>query len=327
MEMEEDELEAAFQVVLQAIVKGQDDLVASWLAKRVIPQYLHPDAMRRYFQLWEEYGFHITLNHYYSPVPDTRKLPQGPWDREPKLIGIQMNEEGQLHFLRAIFPQFQDECAKFLAIATEDPHKFHFGNGAFDGTDALVLHCMVRHFRPSRIVEVGSGYSTRVSATAAALNGRTALVCIDPYPDNVVSVLPGVSQLIRKRVEDVELDLFKALDANDILFIDSTHVARIGGDVVYLFLQVLPILQPGVIVHIHDIFFPHEYPKAWIMDHHLFWNEQYLLQAFLLFNAHFEVLFCNNFMGLRHLAEMKKIFPNSPWWGGCSFWMRRKSAD
>jgi hypothetical protein len=326
MRPEDSDLQTAFDAILGAMTRGQQDLVASWLAKGLLPHFLHPDAVKKYFPLWEQHGFHLTLNHYYSPIPDTRELPQGLWEGESELIGIQMNEEGQLHFLRTVFPQYQHEYGQFSADQCGDPYRFHFGNPAFDGTDALVLYCMVRHFRPSTIVEVGSGYSTLLSASAAALNGQTSLVCIEPYPTDIVNGLPGMSQLIKTRVEDVELDLFKRLGPNDILFIDSTHVGRIGGDVLYLFLQVLPILQPGVVVHVHDIFLPREYPKTWIMNHHLFWNEQYLLQTFLLFNFAFEVLFCNSFMGLRHSAEMKKTFPNSPWWGGASFWMRRKSA-
>ena len=95
----------------------------------------------------------------------------------------------------------------------------------------------------------------------------------------------------------------------------------------YLFLEVLPRLRPGVIVHVHDIFPPHEYRRDWVMEEFRFWNEQYLLQAFLVFNAGFEILFANNFMGLRHFAEMKAAFPHSPWWGGGSFWMRRTDQE
>jgi predicted O-methyltransferase YrrM len=324
MQLEDIPLEVAFEIVQRAILAGKTDLVASWLAKEVIPQYLPFGIAGRYFRLWEENGFHITENNFYSPIPDTRRLREELWGRESQLVGIEMNEDSQLRLLRDVFPQFREEFAHFPLAPTDNPYEFHFGNNKFGGTDALVLYCMIRCFRPNTIVEVGSGYSTRIGTLAASRNGDTSLICIDPYPDEVLRSLPGVTRLLSKPVQEIELDLFEALGPNDILFIDSTHVARIGGDVPFLILEVLPRLQPGVIVHVHDIFLPGEYPRGWILDLHLFWNEQYLLHSFLLFNSAFEVLFSNSFMGLRHFPDMKETFPNSPWWGGGSFWMRRE---
>jgi len=106
------------------------------------------------------------------------------------------------------------------------------------------------------------------------------------------------------------------LAAGDILFIDSSHVVKTGGDVTYLFLEVPPRLRPGVIVHVHDVFLPQEFPRSWILDLHLFWTEQYLLQAFLTYNSDFEVLFASGYMGLQHRQDMQRTFPKSPWWGG-----------
>jgi len=128
-------------------------------------------------------------------------------------------------------------------------------------------------------------------------------------------------------VQTVPVAQFKQLEANDVLFIDSSHVVKIGSDVNYLFLEVLPRLRPGVIVHIHDIFLPNEYPRAWVLEQCRFWTEQYLLQAFLSFNSDFEIVFANSYMGRRHADMMKATFPNSPWWGGGSFWMRRRALS
>ncbi len=316
-------LSVAFEIIRRAIQRGEMDSVASWLAKEVIPQFLPFNVAARYFSLWEENGFHITKNHFYSPIPDIRELPEKLWERESQLVGVEMNEEAQLHLLRNVFPQFRQEYSEDPRAATDNQSGFYFDNNKFSGTDALVLYCMVRHLQPKTIVEIGSGFSTRISALAATRNRNTSLVCIEPYPVEGLKHLPCVSRLLTKRVQEVGIDLFQALGPNDILFIDSSHVARIGGDVPYIYLEVLPRLQPGVIVHMHDIFLPREYPKTWIMDHHLFWNEQYLLHSFLLFNAAFKVLFSNSFMELRHLPDMKATFPHSPWWGGGSFWMRR----
>jgi hypothetical protein len=253
-------------------------------------------------------------------------LPDSLWDHSHALPGIDFNEAGQLSYLREVFPRYQCEYDLFPSAPTAVPYQFHFNNPAFDGTDALVLYCFVRHFRPQRVVEVGSGYSSRVSAQAAVVNGDTQLICIEPFPAlELAQGFPGLTRLIQTPVQEVALDLFESLQPGDILFIDSTHVTKCGSDVNFLFLQVLPRLQPGVVVHVHDIFLPDEFPQSWIKDQHLFWNEQYLLQAFLAFNTEFEVLFSNALMGRKYSADLQKTFPKSkPWWGGSSFWMRRK---
>ena len=127
-------------------------------------------------------------------------------------------------------------------------------------------------------------------------------------------------------MEDLDLEFFSQLDSGDILFIDSSHTVKIGGDVNYLFLEVLPRLKPGVIVHVHDIFLPFDYRRDWVMDELRFWTEQYLLQAFLSFNSEFEVLMANGYLAHRYVEDLKATFVNSPWWGGGSFWIRRRPS-
>lgn len=301
------------------------DRLAPLLAE-LLPLYMKGPNQGKYFQLWESHGVHVTPVHFYSPVPDTGALPAALWDQPRACPGIDFNEAEQLRYLRTVFPEYQSEYDLFPAAPTSIPHQFHFNNPAFDGTDALVLYCFVRLFRPRRIVEVGCGYSSRVSAQAALVNGHTQLTCIEPYPTpELAQGFPGLTRLIPTPVQEVGLDIFQSLEAGDILFIDSSHVAKCGSDVNFLFLEVLPQLQPGVVVHVHDIFLPDEFPQGWIKDHRYFWNEQYLLQAFLAFNSEFEVLFSNALMGKEYIADMQKTFPKSqPWWGGSSFWMRRR---
>jgi len=236
-----------------------------------------------------------------------------------------MNDDVQLDLLRNCFPKFRDEYEQFQVAEPEQPGQFYFDNGRFGGTDALVAYCMVRHFKPKTIIEIGSGYSSLISGQAAAKNGAPALICVEPFPlDFLTKGFPGLRSLIEKKVEDLGFDFFSQLRSGDILFIDSSHTVKIGGDVNYLFLEVLPRLNPGVIVHVHDILLPFEYPREWVLDEFRFWSEQYLLQAFLAFNSQFEVLCANNYLGFRYLEDFKTTFPTSPWWGGGSFWMRRK---
>src|SRR5262249_31007940 len=147
-------------------------------------------------------------------------------------------------------------------------------------------------------------------------------LCIEPYPRQfLIDGVPGISDLVRHKVEDVPLQFFDSLQAGDILFIDSSHVSKAGSDVNYLFFEVLPRLASGVLVHIHDIFLPDEYPKIWVIDQGRNWNEQYLVRAFLQFNAEWEIIWAAHFMGTRHTAAVQAVFPRYPQdGGGGSLW-------
>lgn len=278
------------------------------------------------FRRFERHGVHVTPVHFYSPIPDTAQLGDHIWQKESGLIGVDMNDEMQLHLVSEIFPQFRDEYESLPSAPSEDPSRFYLGNGLFDGTDALVLYCMLRYLKPRRVLEVGAGFSTRLAAQAVLANGPTELVCVDPFPDPVLQEgIPGLTTLIPSRVEELPMELFLDLQENDVLFIDSSHVARIGGDVTFLFLEVLPRLQPGVVVQVHDVFLPFEYGREWVVDALRFWNEQYVLQAFLAFNSAFRVLVANSYLNVRHSDVLRATFPTSPWWGGGSFWFQRQS--
>jgi hypothetical protein len=295
------------------------------------------------YRIFEKAGFHITPNHFYSPIPDSNTLTDELWKKESELVGIDMNTSMQLKLLHDVFPKFMKELD---FPETKDPsmhdYDFYLKNGCFEAGDAEVLHAMIRYFKPKKIVEIGSGFSTYVSARACLLNKEkegfnTQLVAIEPFPnDTLKKGFPGLSALIQKPLEDVDIDLFRDLKANDILFIDSTHVLKIGGDVKYEYLEILPRLKNGVIVQSHDIFLPGEYPKNWVADNHWFWTEQYLLQAFLAFNSAFEILWASQYMIRRYLDELIPVFPSyqnvpldnkeaNQGLGSGSLWMRRKT--
>src|SRR5262249_25217885 len=222
-------------------------------------------------------------------------LSEALWTQPSELVGIDLNVSAQLQFLEHVCRSFQAEYDAFPCDPTEVPYQYYFNQSMFRSVDAEVLYCMIRHYRPQHIVEVGSGFSTYVSTAAVRYNtahGHPAtLVAIEPYPNDVLRHgFPGLSQLLQPPLQHVDFYLFTCLAENDILFIDSSHVLRIDSDVRLLILEVLPRLQPGVLVHFHDIFLPCDYPRDWVMNEHRFWNEQYLLQAFLACNRSFEVL-------------------------------------
>jgi predicted O-methyltransferase YrrM len=297
-----------------------------------------PEVIRRGaeipFEVWEQQGWHLTPNHFYSVIPDTRVLPDSLWTTESELPGIDMRDEAQLAFLTDAVGRFGTEL-NALPRRQEDagPGRYFVDNGAFESVDAEALHSMVRMHKPGRIVEIGSGWSTLVSMAALDLNKAEGspgtLTAIEPYPHAFVKdaiTAHADATLVDEQVQGVPMDTFSSLGENDILFIDSSHVLKIGSDVQYEFLEVLPRLRPGVLVHVHDIFLPGEYPKDWVYgEEHRFWNEQYLLQAFLTDNAHVEVVWASNWMHRRHPDELEKALEsydrNTRFPG--SFWFRR----
>jgi hypothetical protein len=317
-----------FPMVLQELAvmrESIDTIELSQFIAAVMPQCLHSERFHDVFPLWQRKGFHVTPVHFYQPIPDTESLPETLWSQPSDLMGIDMNDAIQLDLLRKYFPKFRNEYEQFPTEPAGDRVQFHLNNQLFGGTDALVAYCMVRHFQPRLIVEVGSGFSSLILGEAAAQSGAATLICIEPFPpDFLRNRFPALRSLIEKKVQEIDLEFFAQLEARDILFIDSSHTVKIGGDVNYLFLEVLPRLKPGVIVHVHDISLPFDYRRKWVVDELRFWNEQYLLQAFLAFNSDFKVLMANNYLSQYYMDELQVAFPKSPWWGGGSFWMQRR---
>jgi len=270
------------------------------------------------FDLFERLGIHVLPVHYYTPIPDTRVLRKkdGLWYRELPLAGVELNVEGQKCLLETICPPLQDEYVSFPRDKTANPLQYYLNNGSFGFVSGQMHYCIIRHFKPKRIIEVGSGYSTLVSLSAIDKNNRGGYPCdlisIEPYPLKFLENDALDIKVIKKKVEDMNTVFFESLSENDLLFIDSSHTVKIGGDVNFLILEVLPKLNKGVIVHIHDIQFPYDYFQASTLQNHLFWQEQYLVQAFLAYNETFKVLWCASYMHHKHPELMTKYFSPYP---------------
>ncbi len=281
------------------------------------------------FPFWQWFGFHIVPNSYYQPIPDTRRLKGSLWTKINDNVGINMNIETQLKLL-ADFERFKPEYERFARHKTDIPHKYYIRNYTFEEVDAEILYCMIRYFKPKRIFEIGSGNSTYLSAEAVLKNREEAsdceLVAIEPHPNRVLkNGFLGLARIMAVNVQDVPLEEFTKLEKNDFLFIDSSHVLSIGSDVQYEFLHIIPRLNKGVIIHFHDIYFPAEYPREYIFKKRWFWNEQYILQAFLSFNESFELLWAGSFMHLNYPDKLEAAFSsyrrNETWPG--SFWIQK----
>jgi hypothetical protein len=310
----------ALREIADEVKRGNIDMSElSRFIAAVVPLCLQSKEHRELFLNWESHGFHVTPVHFYEPIPNTQCLPETLWSQPRELPGINMNDSIQLELLQTHFTKFQDE---YNNLPVEPPPG---QKRPFRGVDALVAYCMVRHFQPELIAEVGSGWSSLVLSQAAAKNKNSALICIDPFPSDVLRKgFPALRSLIEKKIQDIDLKFFSQLGSGDVLFIDSSHTVKIGSDVNYLFLEVLPRLRPGVIVHVHDIFMPFEYRRDWVLDEFRFWTEQYILQAFLTFNSEFDVLLANSYLNHYHQQELKAAFRGLSSWAGGSFWMRRK---
>lgn len=288
------------------------------------------------FPFWQRLGIHITPNNFYQPVPDTRTLRDELWSNHSELVGVDINEKKQLELLSLFKSRFKREYDGFPENKTSIPYEYYVNNEWFESVDGEILYCMIRHYKPKRIFEIGSGYSTCLSAQAILKNKEEdegyecELIAIEPYPNDVLRAgFPGLSKLIPKEVQSISLSEFKKLRDHDILFIDSSHVLKIGSDVQYEYLEILPRLNKGVIVHVHDIFLPAEYPRRYVLEDYRFWNEQYLLQAFLSFNNAFEVIWASSYMHLKYPERLKDAFTSykrndgrRPWIPH-SFWMRK----
>jgi len=283
------------------------------------------------FRIFRSVGVHLTPVHYYSPIPDLRDLLARSeiWDRPSDLVGVDMRPKDQLELMEGVFAAYQQECD--FARQPAGDLEFHTQNDYFGYVSAAAMHSMVRHYRPRRIIEVGGGYSTRVIARAARMNADAGfpveVTVVDPYLDSgSLQGLQGMSELIPHRVEEVPPDRLTLLQAGDLLSIDTSHVVRMGGDVVYLYLEILPRLTPGVLVHFHDIFLPFSYPKEWLQRRH-FWNEQYLLHAFLIHNDEYRVLWAQRYAESAFPEIYTRIFQGRTShlenFDSYSFWVRR----
>lgn len=263
-------------------------------------------------ELSDRWGYHIRPIHYYEPLPDFSAITTEQIQRRRNYSAIDFRWHEQLRLLSELEPY-----AGGLPLSD-------LGNDYFSGFDAVAYYSLIRHLKPRRIIEVGGGYSTRIANKALAANQSGRLTCIEPFPEERLNGAKLGVQLITKRVEEIDVSFFSGLEANDILFIDSTHTVKFGSDVCYEILEILPTLKAGVWVHVHDIFFPHDYPAEWLLKRRLALNEQYLLEAFLAFNRDFEVALSNYWLSLDHAQLVKRLCPTATAGTGCSsFWLRR----
>ncbi|MBI4777032.1 MAG: class I SAM-dependent methyltransferase [Deltaproteobacteria bacterium] len=305
--------------------------------------------------------------HFHSPIPsitEIRKDEQRIFEFKSEIIpGVDLNKEYQLRLLdqlevfyselpytqdREIYSELmalrewyerakdetekkaiQEKGERLLGKRPRSRRRYFFENPNYGYADGVFLYCMLRHLRPKRIIEVGSGYSSCIMLDTNELHSDGSVECtfIDPHPQMLRALLRKDDhehiRVIEKRIQDVNVDEFRTLGRRDILFIDSSHVSKVGSDVNYVLFEVLPNLSADVFIHFHDIFFPFEYPKEWVYAGRA-WNESYLLRAFLQYNAHFEIVLFTTYLTGFHGARLERTMPLCMIDKGSSIWLRRR---
>ena len=284
-------------------------------------------AMRRlmkYQTLWEP-------GHYYSAIPDKQTglvtTSKSQVSSAP-IQGINLNEDSQLSLMDELIPFMK--ASSFRNEEKMVGHRYFNKNGIYGYSDALVLESMIRHLKPSRIIEAGSGYTSALmmDVNEKYFNNSINLEFIEPYPERLFTLL---SDEDKKRVvlrlqglQSVDLSVFKNLEENDILFIDSTHVAKTGSDLLYLFFEILPVLRRGVFIHFHDIFYNFEYlPDHFNWAAGFGWNENYFLRSFLMYNNQFKVVLFSGLLEAKYKDRIAEKMPDYPFFTGGQFWMKK----
>jgi hypothetical protein len=266
--------------------------------------------------------------HFYSPIVDPAEVERrggAVWPARPVVAGIDFDPAGHARLLDEVFPPLlRDYAYPDDLPERDDLREFYNRNSQFSWLDSRAAFALLRHWRPRRVVEVGSGFSSLLIEDVGRrfLDPGFCLTCIEPYPRPFLRRLPGV-ELIVAQVQDVDLAVFDRLEPGDVLFIDSSHVAKTGSDVNRLFFDVLPRLPAGVRVHVHDIFLPHDYPRDWVLRENRSWNEQYLVRALLMDNARLRVRFGSSYAWATFPDKVAGALglPPGQGYGGGSLWL------
>ena len=279
---------------------------------------------RIFLPIFQKIGINVTVHHYYSPIPDineTKRLFIKNSGSDSNNVNLNFNKIGHAGFIDTM----EDFIEEFYSSGLMDI----LDNSSFRSVDAEVLYSIIRKNQPKKIIEVGGGITSKIISNAVIRNNNNCdYNCIEPYPTkDLVSTLRAGGTLIEKKVEDTDISIFEDLGENDILFIDSSHVIKPYNDLYFEFFRILPILKKGVFVHFHDIYLPLEYPLDNLEKYHYFWNEQYLLHTFMMFNKSFKIVWGGSYAHVSIPEKIERHFKSynrDKEWPG-SFWIRKVS--
>lgn len=268
--------------------------------------------------------------HYYSPVfliEDVKEREFEIWkhQNEDTILGIDLNTSGQLELVSEFYKFYNDLP---FELESKPKVRYQLENGYYSFTDGIVLYSIIRLFKPRRIIEVGSGFSSMVILDTNELffNNEIDVTFIDPHPERLYDLMKPSddkkAKIVESYIQQIPISQFQELEKGDILFIDSTHVSKTGSDVNYILFEILPNLQSGVLIHFHDIYYPFEYPKEWVFKG-INWNEDYILRAFLMYNENFTIKFFAQYLHKFHKDTFDQL-PLCFHGFGSSLWIERQ---
>ena len=248
--------------------------------------------------------------HFYSSIPNTDELDFSKWEK-PFSHLINFDDEQYLSLIK----QISIFVSELNDIETSTVDRFCWDNPMYPPADAILYYGMIRYFKPSHIIEIGAGYSSLIARWALAQNQTGALICIEPYPPSWLKDAHSI-HLVENKAQCVSMEVFDQLQSGDILFVDSSHQCKTQSDVNFILFNVLPQLNTGVYIHFHDVFLPDEYPAFWLYDRGLFFNEQYILLAFLYKNDCYEIIFPTSHFLAHHerlfISETRHVYEKYP---------------
>jgi hypothetical protein len=298
-------------------------------------KYVFPQDLKKAIDFLPETDTNLfPIGHFYSLYPDFAEIEKKSdqiFNKNKNILDIDFNEERQMEILKQM-TELYSSIPKWKNISDkqdDDTLRYYNGNKSLSTGDAIGLHCMLRIIKPKKLIEVGSGYTSAITLDTNEyyMDNKIKLSFIEPYPALLNSLLKKSDNIDLQvcGLQDVPTEYFESLESGDILFIDSTHVSKVNSDVNYLFFEILPRLNKGVYIHIHDIFYPFEYPKEWILHTGMVWNELYLLRAFLQNNKNYSIQFFQNMMEQKHMDIFMSKWPYDVVPHGGSIWLRKES--
>lgn len=276
-----------------------------------------------------EYETHYPPGHFYSPIPNHQGISLANKSRHLPIKDVELNDASQLDFFESLAEYI--ETNPFTNELEKEGSIFYNKNGFYGYGDAQILQAFIRKVQPNRVIEIGSGFSSALlqETNEAFFDNRIDIKLIEPYPGRLRKTFKGKSKvidtiLIEKKLEEVDISLFRDLKSGDILFIDSSHVLKAGSDLYVLFFEILPLLEKGVYIHFHDIFYGFEYLDSHYKGKKGFgWNENYFLRAFLMNNKSYKVVLFLNHIDTLYAKQLKEYSPSYRLNAGGACWIRK----
>ena len=272
----------------------------------------------------QQNGVNITPANFYSNIPLVEDIHNSfEYLTEDEVYNGGIFDKAKVNdFMESIY-SYSLEFNPPLDGDVNNPNGFFWNNPAFSYSDAMSYYCVLRHFKPKKLLEIGAGFSTLIANEALIKNGFGEITMIEPYPKKFLRELESVGNIIEQFVQDISVpDMVSIVEKSDVWFIDSTHTVKIGSDCLYIYLKVMPEVKTDVIVHTHDVFLPYGMPKEQALDKHIYWTEQYLLYAYMLDNPKIEILFGSAFVNNVMPKEINKLMNEKYPGGGGSIWYR-----